>query len=209
VQLESLYRPRSTAELGAVQSVFIMKSFISLDCETNGLYGKPYAVAMQVYRNGLPTESLCLSCPIEGELDGWLTQNPHLIKVEGSEVTTYADMMQRAAEFYKYHSCRNDAGEVVEAWGNPNHQTTPILFHCGMIVEGGFFRTLHEMGLIGHFDAPMSPIEVGDFLRLAGENPTSVDSYVEKHALPKAEGITHNPIFDATQAATAYLHLIA
>ncbi len=184
------------------------KSFISLDCETNGLWGKPYAVAMVVYRNGQPAESLCLSCPIEGELDGWLVQNPHLVKVEGSEVVTYAEMMRRAAEFYHHHSTRNDAGEVVEAWGNPDHNTTPVLFHCGMVVEGGFFRALREMELIGAFDAPMAPIEVADFLRSAGENPTSVDGYITKHALPTADGATHNPLYDARQAATAYLHLI-
>lgn len=185
------------------------KSFISLDCETNGLWGKPYAVAMVVYRNGQPTESLCLSCPIEGELDGWLIVNPHLVTVENSEVTTYAEMMRRAAEFYHFHSCRNDAGEVVESWGNPDHNTTPILFHCGMVVEGGFFRTLREMNLIGAFDAPMATIEVADFLRSAGENPASVDGYITKHGLPTADGLTHNPLYDAKQAATAYLHLIA
>jgi DNA polymerase III epsilon subunit-like protein len=183
-------------------------SFISLDCETNGLWGKPYAVAMVVYRNGKPTESICLSCPIEGELDGWLVQNPHLVEVEGSEITTYAEMMRRAAEFYSHHATRNDDGEVVEAWGNPDHNTTPILFHCGLVVEGGFFRTLREMNLIGAFDAPMAPIEVADYLRSAGENPASVDSYCEKYSLPKAEGATHNPLYDAKQAATAYLHLI-
>jgi hypothetical protein len=184
------------------------RSFISLDCESNGLWGKPYAVAMQVYRNGQPTESICLSCGIEGELDGWLAQNPHLVTVENSEVTTYAEMMRRSADFYSFHATRNDAGEVIEAWGKPDHNTTPVLFHCGMVVEGGFFRTLLEMNLIGAFDAPMAPIEVADFLRSAGENPASVDGYCEKFGLPKAAGAIHNPMYDSVQAATAYLHLI-
>lgn len=185
-----------------------MKSFISIDCETNGLWGKPYAVAMVVYHNGQPTDTFCLSCPIEGELDAWLIQNPSLVTVTNSEVTTYDEMMRLAAEFYHFHSTRNDDGEVVEAWGNPDHNTTPVLYHCGMVVEGGFFRTLREMELIGAFDAPMAPIEVADFLRSAGENPASVDGYIAKHGLATAAGEMHNPLYDAIQAATAYLHLI-
>ena len=184
------------------------KSFISLDCETNGLYGKPYAVAMVIYRNGIAQERLCLSCDIEEPLDGWLQQNPHLVEVEGSEKLPYLEMMQKAAEFYKFHSCINDNGDIVEAWGNPNHQTTPILYHCGMIVEGGFFRSLRELEMIGLFDAPMCPIEVGDFLRNIGENPLSVDSYIEKYGITKSNGITHDPLYDCEQAAKAYLHII-
>ena len=185
-------------------------SFISLDCETNGLYGKVYAVAMQVYRNSEAKEKFCMSCKIDDEVDGWLQQNPNLLTVDGSEVAaTYDEMMAKAADFYLYHSCRNDVGEVMTAWGNPDQQSTPVLFHCGMIVEGGFFRSLREMGLIGLFSAPICPIDVADILRAKGENPNSVDSYIEKYGLQKAAGQSHNPIFDAEQAATAYLHLIS
>ena len=63
--------------------------------------------------------------------------------------------------------------------------------------------------LIDEDEAPMSPIDVCDYLRMAGENPDSVDSYVEKHSLQKAEGHPHDPMFDCKQAATAYLHLIS
>ena len=185
-----------------------MNSFISLDCETNGLYGQVYAIAMQVYNNGKLAQSLCLSCPISGELDSWLVQNPHLIEVKGSTKTTYLDMMNQAAEFYKQHACINEEGEVEMAWGNPNYNTTPILYHCGMIVEGGFFRTLRWIGLIGLFEAPMAPIEVADYLRMKGENPYSVDQYMDKYGLQKPVGSTHNPLYDCEVAAKVYLHLI-
>ena len=184
------------------------KSFISLDCETNGLYGQVYAIAMQVYRKGILVDSLCLSCPIEGELDSWLLDNPHLIEVEGSTKTTFLEMMHIAAEFYKYHACRNDEGDIQYLYGNPNYNTTPILYHCGMIVEGGFFHTLREIGLIGLFEAPMAPIEVADYLRMKGENPYSVDQYMDKYGLKKPVGFTHNPLYDCEVAAEVYFQLI-
>jgi hypothetical protein len=70
-------------------------------------------------------------------------------------------MLQKAANFFKYHSCRNLLGEVMtNTWGYTDYGYTPILFHCGMIVEGGFFRELVLGGYIGYFDAPQAPIEV-------------------------------------------------
>lgn len=192
-----------------IKQKYMNNSFISLDCETNGLYGQVYSVAMQVYRKGILVDSICLSCPIEQELDGWLLNNPHLMVVDNSIVCdSYESMMKQAADFYLHHSCRNDEGKVVEAWGSPNHNTTPVLYHCGMIVEGGFFRALREMGLIGLFEAPMAPIEVADYLRMKGENPYSVDEYVDKYGLKKPDGATHNPLYDCEVAAKVYLHII-
>lgn len=185
------------------------KSCISLDCETNGLHGQIYAIAMQVYRNGILTDSICLSCPIEGELSNWLIENPHLIEVEGSIKTTYYNMMKQAAEFYKYHACINDEGKVqFTEWGSIDYNTTPVLYHCGMIVEGGFFHLLRFNDYIGEYEAPMAPIEVADYLRMKGENPYSVDEYVEKYGLEKPKGATHNPLYDCEVAAKVYLHLI-
>ena len=126
-----------------------IKSLISIDVESNGLpeenvltnpnsIGLPYAVAMIVYRNGKPVEKLCLSCLIEGDLDTWLKDNPHLITIENSELVSYETMLEKAAEFYKYYSCRDEDGLVRTKWGYTDYNYTPVLFHCGMTVEGGF-----------------------------------------------------------------------
>jgi hypothetical protein len=189
-----------------------MKNFISLDVEAtslNGNTGYPYAIAAVVYRNGIPTESINVSCPLQGEMSWWVENHPELHSIKNSQLTTYEDMMVQFANFYKYHACRNENGEVeMTSWGAINYNATPVLFHCGMVVEGNMFRQLVNLGLIDEDEAPMSPIDVCDYLRMAGENPASVDSYVEKHSLQKAEGQAHDPMFDAQQAATTYLHLI-
>lgn len=185
-----------------------MKSFISLDVETNGLDGQIYAVAMQLYRKGILYSSYCWSCPITEELDEWIQKNPHLAEVQNSIVTTYEDMLQEAADTFKAHACTNDNEELVEAWGNPDFNATPVLYHCGMAIEGRFFQTLRDKGLLGKFERPMAPIEVADYLRMKGENPYSVDAYMAKYALVKPEGETHNPLFDCEVAAQVYLHLI-
>lgn len=191
-----------------------MNKFISLDCESNNLadghghFGKPYAVAMQVWQNGEVISQFCGSCKIEGEIGDWLQKNPHLLTVNHSiQYSSYEEMMREAASFYLWHSCRNDQGEVVQSWGAPDHNTTPVLYHCGMTVEGEFFRELKRLELIGIFQAPMAPIEVGDYLRLAGENPYSVDAYAQKHGIALPAGETHNPLYDCDIAARVFLHL--
>lgn len=185
-----------------------MKKFISLDVESNGLDGKPYAVAMQVYQNGKVVDAICLSCDIVEPIDSWLQENPYLLEVKGSTKIPYHQMMEHAVNFYKKHACRNENNEVVESWGSPNYNTTPILYHCGMIVEGRFFYELRQMSLLGKFERPMCPIEVGNFLMAAGENPFSCDEYVKKHNLTiEFDGGTHNPLYDCEVAAKVFIHL--
>ena len=189
-----------------------MENFISLDVEAtslNGNTGFPYAIAAVVYRNGIQAESINVSCPLQGEMSWWVENHPELHSIQNSELTTYEDMMEQFANFYKYHACRNENGEIQYTdWGAVNYNATPILFHCGMVVEGNLFFQLTKGGLLKEGESPMTPIDVADYLRMAGEDPASVDSYVERHGLKKAEGQTHDPMFDCVQAATAYLHLI-
>ncbi len=183
------------------------KSFISIDVETNGLDGQPYAVAMVLYRKGKAVDFLHLACPIEGEVNDWIKKNK-LEVVPAAEQTTYSEMLSKAASFYKKYACTNDDGVVVQKYESTNYNATPVLYHCGMIVEGGFFQILHNEGLLGTFERPMAPIEVADYLRMANSDPYSVDSYVAKRSIAPTVGAVHDPMFDAIQAAKDYLHIV-
>ena len=199
-----------------------INTFISVDVESNGLHGKPYAVAMVAYREGKRGTSIKLSCDPEWPLDKWLVDNPHLLKIDGAtHFASYLEMMAVAAAFYceqapmlepeweDHHSLFVYPAKMAKnPWGGLNYQTVPVLYHCGMVVEGGFFRELVAMGLIGEFDAPMAPIDVAEHLRCNGFDPHSVDTYLQRCGVAPADGAAHDPEYDAVQAATAYLLLV-
>jgi DNA polymerase III epsilon subunit-like protein len=187
-----------------------MSTFISMDCETNGLHGRVYSVAFIRYENGVEKNRFCGSCPILGEKADWILQNPHLETVEGAtNYTNEFELFAAASAWWKKQaSTDNKDNEIKNSWGYTDFNGVPTLYHCGMIVEGGFFRRAVELGFLGQFEAPMAPIEVADFLRFMGENPYSVDSYAAKHGIDLPVGQTHNPIYDCQVAAAVYLDII-
>lgn len=70
-------------------------------------------------------------------------------------------------------------------------------------------RDMYDRGLIGDWDGPYPLFDVSGNLQQAGEDPTSVDKYVQKDGLSvgEFEGGTHNPLYDSAVAAVAYRHL--
>ena len=54
----------------------------------------------------------------------------------------------------------------------------------------------------------MCPIDVADYLRMIGRDPSSVDKYLEDEDITKPIGEVHNPLYDAEVAASAYFHII-
>ena len=197
-------------------------NFISVDVETNGLYGKPYAVSMIAYRNGEIEKKIKVFSRPEEPLQDWLENNPQLLSIpEAITYMSYEDMMTIAAEFYKEQAPLGDViAKTLDAHGNPkrnvvmkhgqpDYQHTPVLYHCGMIVEGNFFRELVRLGLIGQYDAPMAPIDVADYLRINGFNPHSVESYLNRCEVWTTDNFMHDPEYDAIQAAKAYMLLVS
>ena len=168
--------------------------YISIDVESNGLWGSPFAIAAVVYdERGEELERAVWRCPIEGEVDSWVRENV-LPNLEGVEEThdSLAEMLASFGEWW----IRNKEGAVA-------------LWHMGHVVEAGLFRLLVEGGYIGVWDAPYVPIEVSMLLAAANEQPDSVDTYVEKYGLekPVLVGGTHNPLYDALVAGAVFFHL--
>ena len=174
-----------------------MRLLVSIDAETNGLWGYPFAVALVVYNeDGKGVDQFVGRCPIEGTVDGWVAENV-LPAMEGIPVTHPAldALLADAAAFWlKYKS-----------------QGAEALWHMGHVVEAYLFRLMVERGYLGMWDAPYTPVEVAEILRCKGFAPDSVDSAAEKLGLPKPQvvGGTHNPLYDAEVAATVYFALKA
>lgn len=51
-----------------------MKIF-SWDCETNGLWGRAFAIGAVVYEDGVEVKTFYARCPIEGKVDTWVEEN--------------------------------------------------------------------------------------------------------------------------------------
>lgn len=166
---------------------------ISIDAETNGLWGKQFAVAFVVYENGLKVDEAVFKCPIEGHINEWVKENV-LPQIESIPDTHSS-----------YDAMLIDMGK----WWIKNKVFATALWHMGHVVESFLFRELVMSASIGEWDAPYCPIEVSQVLAFAGEEPDSVDKYVKKYELtiPEINGGTHNPLYDAIVAAEVYFHI--
>ena len=165
-----------------------MKKLISIDAETNGLWGKPFAIAVK-----FGDEERVWRCPVEGDVDPWVEENV-LTQIESVEET---------------HETLDAMLKDFASWWLEHKEGTEALWHMGHVVEAGLFRLLLEGGYIGPWDAPYTPIEVSEALRLAGEDQSSVDAYMEKYGIkkPELEGGSHHPLYDAIVALEVYKHL--
>jgi len=173
-----------------------MKKVFSFDAETNGLWGQAFAIGALVYdESGAEIARFVGRLPDTEVTDSWVKENV-LPKIQDIPVT-HADYDSLLADFTKFYIANKEGADVV--------------VHMGFIVEVKILRDLHERKLIGDWDAPYPLLDVSGNLQQVGEDPTSVDKYVQKHNLSvgEFEGGTHNPLYDSAVAAVVYRHLVA
>ena len=176
-----------------------MKKIISVDAETNGLWGKAFAIAAILYTQEtddaawVEVDRIVVRLPDNFIKNQWVKDNC-LPRMKGIKVThySYPKMLSTFANWY-----------------NDNRKDTVVLWHMGHVVEAFLFREMVDFAFIGEWDAPYTPIEVAEVLRCHGEDPASVDTYLKKKGvvISDVEGGTHNPIYDCIAAMTAYIEL--
>jgi hypothetical protein len=169
-----------------------MKIF-SFDAETNGLWGKAFAIAVVIHdTKSLETSEWIGRCPIQGEINSWVKENV-LTQMEGIEIThnSYEDLLKGFIEFYM-----------------ANKQDATILVHMGLPVEAKLFIDAHDMGILGDWDAPYPLVDCSAFPSIG----TSVDNYNVSDGLvidaDKFQGGTHNPLYDSYAALYAYVSVM-
>jgi DNA polymerase III epsilon subunit-like protein len=169
------------------------KTFISIDAETNGLWGDPFQIGAVLVEDGTIKQEKTWKCPIKGDINPWVEQNV-LPKIENIPNThsSLDEMLQDFANWYL------------------SNKNMPVLWHMGHVVEVYLFRLLVEKGYIGEFDAPYTPIELSMLLQYKGFAPDSVDGYLKEKAIKidNIEGGVHNALYDAFASALCYLDLI-
>ena len=162
---------------------------ISIDAETNGLWGRTFAVAAVVYENEKEVDRFVARIGDENITNEWAINN--VLPTLNFDPThqDYEGMLYAFSQFYL------------------KHKDATALWHMGHVVEAFLFRECVRLGYIGEWDAPYCPIEVSEHLRQASEKPDSVDSYAEKHGIELPSGSTHNPTYDCEVAARVFFHL--
>lgn len=182
----------------------------SFDAETDGLWGKPFAIGAMTYDpDGNETSRFAARLPDGVVSNPWVIENV-LPTLEGMDVThgTYRDMLGDFAEYYKARRI--------------GHQ---VIVHMGTPVESNMLHDMHEKGMIGDFDGPYPLLDIAGHLQMAGEDPTSVDAYAEPHGLDNPDdewvqenglyvrregfaGGTHNPLYDSEVTYRVWRHLM-
>lgn len=169
------------------------KVILSIDAESDGLWGNPFAIGAIAYDsdgNKISLFSARCSAKIENE---WVRENvvPHLENIP--LVGDYETLLRAFAKYYN---------SMIKT-----HDTT-VLWYGGHVVEAFLFRELRARNLIEYFDAPYTPIEVATILHLKNEDTSCVEAYLKKYAVPLPEGHIDTPVYDAEIAYLAYQHLI-
>jgi len=163
-----------------------MKIF-SFDAETNGLWGTPFAIGAVVYEGyeeGVEVNRFLGRCPIKEPVDKWVRENilPVMKDVPVTH-TNYSDLLSAFAKFYLANK---------------------------KIVESKILRDMYERKLIGPWDGPYPLSDLSGNLQQVGEDPTSVDKYIQKYGLKVGDiGSSHNPLYDSEVAARVYIHLLS
>ncbi len=171
-----------------------MKIF-SFDAETNGLWGRAFAIGALVYdETGREVVRFVGRLPDSAVTDEWVRTNvlPTLATIPVTH-ETYESMLADFAKFYL-------VGKV----------DAQIVVHMGVPVESNLLRDMHSQGCIGDWDGPFPLLDVAGELAQAGEDPNSCDKYVAKWGLVVPDfGTSHNPLFDSAVAAEVHRHLVS
>ena len=175
---------------------------LSVDAETNGLYGAPFAIGMVVRDTHGADWQFIARCPIDGDIDPWVAEHV-LPALAGVAITHPTDDALLAAFWQAYRSEADDATAAGE--------TLICVAHCASPVESGLFRRCVEADPAARqFQAPFPLHDVASMLLMARENPLSVRAFLASRAITVPfDGAAHHPLFDAWTALLATEALLA
>lgn len=167
---------------------------LSVDAETDGLWGLPFAIGAVVYNeNGVEITRYVGKSNVP-PTNSWVVEN---VEPKLQDIPVVGDTNALLNDFAKFYTYMRNQYDVT------------VLWHMGHVVEAFLFRLLVEKGLIGEWDAPYIPIEVSAYLQQAGYKPDSVDAYISANGLSvEYGGTTHNPLYDCIAAYRVWEHII-
>ena len=174
----------------------LAKKIMSLDVESNGLWGNPISIGFTLEDNGnvLKKVEACYINEQAEKYDDWVMENVISPLKENKEVLHFNSYLELLKWFaMEYIKVRDEY---------------TVLYHMGHIVESNLFKELRNNNLIGDWDAPYTPIEISVLLGVNGFNPNSVDFLVKQGLIEKpAKSQTHQALYDAEVCGRAYWFL--
>lgn len=167
------------------------KKILSIDAETNGLYGRAFAIGAVLMdkETGEEEKRFLARCPIFGEVDSFVKDNvlPQMESI-GDTHDSYFTMLRDFNAFFQ-----------------ENKEDADVIAHMNMPVESRLFIDAVEFGIMGQFDGPYPLVDIAAYEEIWD----SVDEYNKLHGIvvPDCQGGTHNPLYDCYAAALAYRHV--
>lgn len=170
------------------------KGIISIDAESNGLYGKAFIISAVIIEFQSPWEikdSFIGRCDIEGKIDEFVKKEviPSCDTIN-INYNSYKDMLVGFADFY-----------------NKYRDDYYVVTHIPYPVETNVFRDCMISGIIGEFEGPFPIYCPSSLLLSKGLDPTSVDKYYKEN-ISDDEFAIHNPYNDAIIAGRVWIDLI-
>lgn len=166
------------------------KKILSIDAETNGLYGQAFAIGAVLMdkETGKTEKTFIARCPIKGCVDKFVKGNV-LPELRGVPLTNikYERMLREFVTFFMV-----------------NKEDADVIVHMGTPVEAKLFIDAVKLNFMGPFDGPYPLVDIAAYPEILD----SVDSYNKENgiAVPDCSGGTHNPLYDCYAAALAYRH---
>ena len=177
--------------------LFFQKStmkILSIDAESNGLYGQAFAIGAYVTNDGGEIDRLVSRCPIRGKTNEWVAENvlPNITDIDIDQ-PNYTALLENFYKFYSEH--KNEAD---------------VIAHIPHPVETRLFRDMVKQDLDKRvFEGPFPLIDVGSIMKSKEIDFESVDKYLRKKKISvEFEGSSHHPLYDAIAAEKAYRHLM-
>lgn len=167
---------------------------VSVDAETDGLYGAVIAigaVARLVYDGPAHSDDLGQFTGRIADLsvvqDEWVKE--HVLPAI-AHLPCYASGHELREAFWQWWLDQNKNGPVT------------CVAHMPHPVETGLFRACVEVDLPERqWQGPYPGIhDVATLLLAVHERPDSVDAYMDEHSMQRPEGSPHDPLYDATAA---------
>lgn len=167
----------------------------SVDAEVDGLYGRAFAIAVTVRIDGREVAKFEGRTPDSIVADSWVREN----------------VLPAIASMAVTHDSSDALEEAFWSFWLAHREGVTVIAHCGTPVESGLFRRCVERDLDARkWQGPYPCLhDVGTLLMVAGDDPSSVDKYLAKHAITVTfAGAAHHPMYDALAAALAWERLM-
>ncbi|MDO4720344.1 MAG: hypothetical protein Q4A78_06755 [Peptostreptococcaceae bacterium] len=163
---------------------------MSIDVETNGLWGEPFALAAIMYDpEGKEVDRLVARCPVQTPIHPFVQENV-LPAMKDIEIThpTYSNMLKDFSDFWMKHTDK-----------------AIMLVHMGHICEARLIKDMRNGQFVDEFEAPFRWYDTCLFFE------DKLQDYIKENGIiiDEVEKKPHSPLYDVIANYRAFRHFIS